>query len=1061
MSTGLHKSIEESEIDSELLDEAPTPSRTLLDVVVDLCDETPKSMIAVSTSVHLPTFAEVSFTEHKIDLAPLNEDRLQREQALRDAGDWTALAYLLLERAEVTGSAQEAANLLVQVADLYANEMNNTPAAQAILAKAMEVYPAHRDAADALERIAGAQGDWMELNIAFRQAAEDLSESNPSAAGELWIRLACAYMVGRRDINRAFSSLSHVRQGEASRVDQYLAIMEREIRERQQLECMIAVCHRVGDQERSARLMSRAIAMSQSVIERAYYHHSIALIEVDRSEDAAAEWHLREALRLDPAHHDARDTLGAFYRERGEFRKAVELLEEARACTADAQRKASYALEAAQIYSDALGENTRAVDLYEVALKVQPNSQQASLPVVARYYEQKRWEELESVLDSLLSEESVSAFSDTERSDLYLKAGTCALELGHFEKARDLFAKCSSLSPQELEAALGAARAHLALDTNSRAIEEIERAVDIHEQLGHTAAQMASTLALSARAHLKIGKQERALALFELCVEQGNEETMGELAELYALRGEHHRAVEMYLKQASFLDSEQRVKVLCQVADILFQTIGDPEAAIDICFQALSIDKESREALHRLAVMYSKTEQWRDAIKTIVRMAGLESGAVRRARYLQAAGTIACQENQTLEAVALLNKAIDAYGADTVMSVEAPTRASSFECFDLIISALEKDENWRGVEENYRKMICRLEPGDPYEGAGSDQLEKAIERRRVLLEAEPHIVEHYKALRGLYVRTRQMDRVWCVCRALDHLGVADDRELGFFRRNLPKSMVWPTRPFNSEMWSRIRDEEVDADVSRIFGLVSEVIALEDAAPPSQQVRAHDHQFDHLRQIFSGISYVFGLSGFDCFVQSQSTDAVALANLRRGSVLEPTFVLGRDLYQGRHLEHIVNGLGRFLFYGRRSYYLRLALRQPGQLEAAFQAAISLVRPDVPMPRALEPHASRFRAALQRGLHPTWGAKLAKAVNAYLMHSGPSFDVRRWCDGVDATARHASLLLTSDLNTAMSALKGEPHMSGQKLAESRKRLLLASVSEAHMSLREDLGMAFAKS
>jgi hypothetical protein len=351
---------------------------------------------------------------------------------------------------------------------------------------------------------------------------------------------------------------------------------------------------------------------------------------------------------------------------------------------------------------------------------------------------------------------------------------------------------------------------------------------------------------------------------------------------------------------------------------------------------------------------------------------------------------------------------------------------------------------------------------DLYEGAGSDQLEKAIERRRFLLEAEPHVAEHYKALRGLYVRTRQMDRVWCVCRALDHLGIADNRELGFYRRNLPSNMVWPTRSMNSEMWSRVRDSEVDPNVSRIFGLVSEVIALNDASSPSQVQLGGvpDPQFDHLLGFFSAISYVFGLSGFDCFVQSQKADPVTLVNLRRGTALEPTFVLGRQLYEGRRVEHIVNGLGRFLFYGRRSYYLRLALRQPGQLAAAFHAAVSVVRPNIPLPRGLEPHASRFLAALQAGLHPTWGAKLSQAVDVHLAQNGPGFDVSKWCEGVDATARHAALLLSSDLNTAMAGLKTEPGMSGAKLAAAKQRLLLASVSDAHMSLREDLGISFAK-
>lgn len=1096
---------------SQTIDEEDTPGNTLLDAVIELCEEsTSKDLVAMTAAaMRLPTFAEQCFTEHAIDLAPHDHERAERESHLRDAGDWTALAHLLLERAETTNSRNEAANLLVEVASIYWEQHENGAAAQAILAKAIEVDPTHMAAIDELERLANFLNDWVELLGAFKLAAGELSESEPEISGELWIRLASAYLVGRGDVSRAFASVVHTRIADPRRVEAHLSLLERAISEKKHLESMISVTHRIGDQERSARLLSRAIAMSQSVVERAYYHYSIALIEIERKEDDAAEWHFREALRLDPAHHEARDALGNLYRDNGDFRKAVELLEEARACTADAQRKAHYALEAAQIYSDRLGENTKAVDLYEAALRIQPSSLQASLPVVERYYQQGRWGELEAVLDSLLRTQQTAKLHSSEVSELYLMAGTAALKLEKFQKARDMFMECSEHSGSRLEAALGAAKACLAMDANLDALSCIEKAMALHERLGHAPDEMIATLSMSAKANLKVGNHERAQSHLKICAELGDVDAMRDLGELYALRGNHHEAVKIGLQLAPKLESSARIQVLCDVSDLLHKSMADTEAAIDVCWQALAVDKNSREALHRLAVLYSETEQWRDAIKTIVRMASLEQSAVRRARYLQAAGAIACQENQIVEAVALLNKAIDAYATEATLAVDAPTRAATFECFRLIIETLSVAEDWRSVEINYRKMICRLEPGDPdvgglwkslgevyrdklnersaaidsyevassldvggltnhrvlvdlYEGAGSDQLEKAIERRRILLEAEPHVAEHYKALRGLYVRTRQMDRVWCVCRALDHLGLADDRELGFYRRNLPKTMVWPSRSLNSEMWSRLRDSEVDPNVSRIFGLISEVIALSEASTPNQVQLggAPDPQFDHLLGLFSAISYVFGLSGFDCFVQSQKVDAIALVNLRRGNALEPTFVLGRDLYEGRRIEHIVNGLGRMLFYGRRSYYLRLALRQPGQLAAAFHGALSLVRPNIPMPRSLEPHASRFQAALRSGLHPTWGAKLSQAVDVHLAKSGPGFDVGKWCDGVDATARHASLLLSSDLNTAMTGLKEEAGMSGAKLTASKQRLLLASVSEAHMSLREDLGLSFAK-
>src|SRR5690606_24517034 len=124
--------------------------------------------------------------------------------------------------------------------------------------------------------------------------------------------------------------------------------------------------------------------------------------ELNREENAAAEWHWQEALRLDPKRQDVRESLGALYQEQGEYRKAVALLDEARAVAMDAPARARYAVEAAAIYREQFGENTRAVDLCAVALQFEPGHHEASMPVVQRYYEQKRWAELEPVLESLL-----------------------------------------------------------------------------------------------------------------------------------------------------------------------------------------------------------------------------------------------------------------------------------------------------------------------------------------------------------------------------------------------------------------------------------------------------------------------------------------------------------------------------------------------------------------------------------------------------------------------------------------------------------------------------------
>jgi tetratricopeptide (TPR) repeat protein len=575
---------------------------------------------------------------------------------------------------------------------------------------------------------------------------------------------------------------------------------------------------------------------------------------------------------------------------------------------------------------------------------------------------------------------------------------------------------------------------------------------------------------------------------------------MKELAEMYSEQGDDHKAVDIRLELAAYLEDEPRVELLCDVAEVLFSSIGDLESAIDMCFQALSIDSKSRRALHQLTVYYSKAKEWREAIKTILKMASLEKNADRRGRYLQAAGSFACQDDQREEAVAIFNRAVESYLADT----SNPTRAreNAFECFDSIVMLLTEAEDWRALEIAYRKMICRLEPGDPdvgglwrclgeiyrdhlgqtedaidsyevasnldtgltnhrvlvdlYEGAGPDQLDKAISRRQFLLEAEPHNTEHYKALRGLYVRTRQMDRVWCMCRAIEALGVADSRERAFYRKNLPSKMVWPTRHLDPEMFTRISDPRADWNLSQIMGLISEVIALE-VSEPETQVPFRDPHFQFLQDLFGGVSYVFGLSSLNCVIQPGNERNIRVKNIRAGAALRPTYELGRGLYEGRTVEQMVDELARSLFHARSASYLRVAL-QPVQLRAAFFAALSMMRPEVDVPKELESHTTHFKKVLQTRLHSAWAAQLKVAVDAFLDQGG-SLDLSHWIDAVDMSARHAALLLTSSMETTLAALEKE--YSGKALEEKRIQVIAKSVSQGHLSLRKDLGIVFVTS
>lgn len=1018
----------------------------------------------------------------------------EEELSLRAAGRWIDLAELLLERATHASEEFDAAVALCEVANVYSENLSNPDAARAILLKALIIDPGHVEAADLLEQSAWNLEHWQEAATALQESAQQLSHS-PIASGDFWVRAVCAVVIGCRD-SSGFSMLRQVEQASAA-AEPYLAALESSVVGLESLESLLWACSHSADRTRSSRLLSRAIAMSQSMEQRANYHERIAENELLRSDMGAAEWNWREVLRLDPRNASSRKSLGELYRSQGEFRKAAALLEHARACANDQQERVRLTCEAATLYSDVLGENTRAVDLYASALQLQPNHHQAAVQVIDRYYEQERWRELRPLLHSVLSQEIDSA----EASELRRKAGDCAMALESFHEACQHFDAAAMLDPLMIPAILGAARACAALGEHELVIKRLKHA-DL-ESLHSSKDHISESLFLSAQANQSLGRQDLAVQLYERCIDAGHVGATRSLADLYSCRGEHDKSVDLRLRELPSLAPKAKVEALCEIGEIFGDHLNDLGAAIKVFGRAHVVDPGSLKVLHALTNLYVRSQLWREAMKTLIKMVALEPSAERCGRYLQAAGKIADQEDQIDEAIALLGRAVDYYFGDVEPERRAECRVRGIECFRQADGLLRETTNWSGVEKSHRSMIKHLDPGDPevaelwsslgkvyhehlgrdsaaidsyevasaldsgrmthhrilidlYEGAGADKIDKAIERRRLLIEMEPTNPEHYKALRGLYVRTRQMDRVWCVCRALDYLGAADSREQAFYDKHLQPELAWPARSMDSGVWSRLRDPDVDRSVLRIFGLIAEIIAL-DTSITATQTDVRDEcsaDFDPLRQLFSATSYALGLPTFDVLVQPHRAHRMSLLNLRRGIALEPAFSVGRDLYQGRTVPQLVHDLARVLFFGRRAYYLRMAL-QPQDIVAAFYAAVSLVRPNSQVPPAFASSSRRYRRTLSKKLHPTWIRSLRDAVELFLS-AGSTFQVETWIAGSDATARHAALLLSGDLSAGMSALKVEHQLSKSEKTHWSRRLLNNSVSELHFSLREELGV-----
>ena len=89
-----------------------------------------------------------------------------------------------------------------------------------------------------------------------------------------------------------------------------------------------------------------------------------------------------------------------------------------------------------------------------------------------------------------------------------------------------------------------------------------------------------------------------------------------------------------------------------------------------------------------------------------------------------------------------------------------------------------------------------------YVMAGPDFSMKAVHEHMVLIKRDPFRVDSYKALRKIYMDTRQYDKAWCMCSALAFLQRADADEMAFYEQYKQKGFVRAKARLTDEMWAK-------------------------------------------------------------------------------------------------------------------------------------------------------------------------------------------------------------------------------------------------------------------
>jgi tetratricopeptide (TPR) repeat protein len=712
--------------------------------------------------------------------------------------------------------------------------------------------------------------------------------------------------------------------------------------------------------------------------------------------------HLDKALALDNQNFGALKTLGQLHEKRGNWAQAVEMLLRAEAASGSRSERIQLIWSAAQIVDHKLEDPTRALDLYERVLKLDPDHVDAGQRVADRLVGSKRWDDALPVLEMLARQ--AEGIDRLERSRREAQLGLAYEELHRTEKAARHYRLAVDADPDSLDAAIGLAGVLMA---EAKVQEGTPAAVDVWKEVdrryreilarhrsGISDGQIATIwhrLGVAARA---LGDDKKAEASYKRALEREplHEATLEAMVELGGARGEWRMVADAKRAQIDALAKRDgtdyhRAKLFEEIGDIYRERIKDVGSATGAFLEGLKIAPASRVLMHKLLEAFTEQRQWRKAVETLDQLSALEDSKDRRARFHYTAAVIARDEIKDVElAVEKFNAALD----------DAPLTPKAFDGIDQMLTA-RKD--WKNLARAYRKQLkrfgedappekllelwtklgdiclehlgdneaateayqvaCELAPddiarheqlADLYLEGGEARRHEAINELQFLLAHAPDRVELYKALSNLYRAEHEMDKAFCLAQALVFLGVASDEERMLYERFRPRAFQPAPRRLTEELWQKaIIHPREDRHVGAIFSSALGAIAAGTAQPITAFGLSPDTRADldrDPRPVSRIVKYVSGVLAIDPapMVWLQETgDGLRVANTvglgAERQKLVPTLLVGAPLIGKNDERELSFEVGKRMAYLRPERFVTLAVGTLPKLEAAFQAVVA--------------------------------------------------------------------------------------------------------------------------
>ena len=537
-----------------------------------------------------------------LDVEPHTPAELMRlEELFTEAGAHGEAVRVKSLRAAQAESRGERIEILFEVAETYAQELERKAGAAAAYEQILQLEPGSTKAYEALAAIYEDNGDYrrlVELHDRRLDVVEDASERRALLMSIVDIQ---ERWLGHPELAFGAACRAFAEEGADAEAQ---ALAERLAAETDNWDLLVEVYEEQLDQVGAQRAMELRRRLGEIHLEQ--------LGDPERAEQSFAM-----VLGMRPDDVEARARLRALHEDAGRYDELAALLEEQIELEKSPEPRRALLFDLARIHERQREAPDAAVACLERALDLEPVGESRALEELSRLFRTlERWRPLVHALERRRER---SADPETRAALRFEMADVIEKGIQDRSAAEEAYRELLESAPGHRPTLDALERLYAQSEKWSELIEVYERRVEVAESPEEAIALLTQIAGIWEERFSDLDRASATL-IRVLEVEPEHLPALVRLERIWRASGSHERLIEALERHVELSRSpDEATELLLEVGQVRGQALGDLEGAQRALEQALEVSPRSRPAVHALVELYEQLGAWLKALEMLSR----------------------------------------------------------------------------------------------------------------------------------------------------------------------------------------------------------------------------------------------------------------------------------------------------------------------------------------------------------------------------------------------------------------------------------------------------------